>query len=84
MRRFLSPFTAALAFCLLALVLSAPSAFNGARAAGQTLQEKCDECSIRNIEQFNHCLAVHGENDIRCYDQFNEGVVICFRNFCEQ
>lgn len=84
MRRFFSLFTAALAFCLLALVLSAPTTLNGARAAGQTLQEKCDECSIRNIERFNHCLAVHGENEIRCYDQFNEGVVICFRNFCEQ
>ncbi len=84
MRRFLSPFTAALAFCLLALVLSAPAAFNGARAEGKTLQEKCDECSIRNNEQFEHCLAIHGQDELRCYDQFNEGVVHCYRNFCEQ
>jgi hypothetical protein len=23
-------------------------------------------------------------NHIPCYDQYNEGVVICHRNFCEQ
>ncbi len=84
MRRLFSLFTAAIAFCLLALVLSTPAAFNGVRAEGQTLQEKCDECSIRNNERFEQCLAVHGQEELRCYDQFNEGVVICYRNFCEQ
>jgi hypothetical protein len=29
-------------------------------------------------------VAVHGEAEPRCYDQYNEGVVHCYRNFCEQ
>ncbi|HKO97436.1 MAG TPA: hypothetical protein VJU86_10610 [Pyrinomonadaceae bacterium] len=84
MRKPLSYFTAVVMLVMLMLVLSAPVAEHRVTAAGQTLQEKCDECNIRNNEQFMHCLAVHGQDELRCYDQYNAGVVHCFRNFCEQ
>lgn len=82
MRRRFSLFTAALIFCLLALALAAPA--RDGSAQGQTLQEKCDNCTRWMVERYNQCVAIHGESDIRCNDQFNEGVVICHRNFCEQ
>jgi hypothetical protein len=83
MRRVLSSLSAALVFVALALALFQPyPVARTARAAD--LQEKCDDCTIRNARQFEHCTEVHGINHIPCYDQYNEGVVICFRNFCEQ
>ena len=84
MRKPLSYFTAIAMFFMLTLVLSVPVTERGVKADGQTLQEKCDRCTIRNNEQFEHCLAIHGQNHLPCYDQYNEGVVICYRNFCEQ
>jgi hypothetical protein len=84
MRKPISYFTAAVMFVMMMLALSAPVAERRVKADGKTLQEKCDECSIRNNEQFEHCTAIHGQDHTPCYDQFNEGVVICYRNFCEQ
>lgn len=84
MRKPLSYFTAGAMFFMLMLTLSVPSTERAVKAQGKTLQEKCDECSIRNHERFEQCLAVHGQDHIPCYDQYNEGVVICHRNFCEQ
>ncbi|MBD0327486.1 MAG: hypothetical protein ICV68_13700 [Pyrinomonadaceae bacterium] len=80
MRRIFTFLTAAIIICMLALTLSTPTALRTVRAAD--LQEKCDDCNIRNNRQFEHCVAI--SNDQRCYDQYNEGVVHCFRNFCEQ
>lgn len=82
MRRVLSSVSAALVFVALALALFQPQSIRTAKAAD--LQEKCDDCTIRNFRQFEHCTEVHGINHIPCYDQYNEGVVHCFRNFCEQ
>lgn len=82
MRRLMTSLSAALALVALALVLFQPYTARPARAAD--INEKCNDCSVRNIQQFEHCVAIHGENELRCYDQFNEGVVHCFRNFCEQ
>jgi|GEM_PF-1412132 len=82
MRRPFSLFTAALIFCLLALLLAAPASPGSAQ--GADLQQKCDNCIRWVAERYNQCVAVHGESDIRCSDQFNEGIVICHRNFCEQ
>ena len=82
MKRLLTSLSAALLFVALALVLFQPYPTRTVRAAD--LQEKCDECTIRNNRQFEHCLEIHGQNHIPCYDQYNEGVVICYRNFCEQ
>ncbi len=80
MRRIFTYLTAAIIICLLALALSTPTALRTVKAAD--LQEKCDDCNIRNNRRFEHCIAV--SNDQRCYDQYNAGVVHCFRNFCEQ
>ena len=84
MRKPLSYFTAGVMFLLLMLTLSTPVAERKVQADPKTLQEKCDECNIRNSQQLDQCVAVHGIDELRCFDQFNEGVVICFRNFCEQ
>ena len=83
MRKPLSYFTPVVMFVMLMLALSAPVAERKVKAAGD-LQEKCDDCSLRNNRQFEHCVAIHGVDHIPCYDKFNEGVVICYRNFCEQ
>jgi len=82
MRKSLTYFSAALVFCLLMLTFSLSSTTRIVKASD--LQEKCDDCTIRNARQFEQCLAVHGQDELRCYDQYNEGVVQCFRNFCEQ
>ena len=84
MRRPLSYFTAVVMFLMLILTLAAPVGDRGVKAQGKTLQEKCDDCVLRVQQRFDQCLAVQGENHQPCYDQFNEGIVICFRNFCEQ
>ena len=70
----------ALIVCVLSLTLSTPTTVRTVKAAD--LQEKCDDCNIRNNRQFEQCVAI--TNDQRCYDQYNEGVVHCFRHFCEQ
>lgn len=82
MRRPLTYFTAALVFCLLMLTFSLSYTTRIVKASD--LQEKCDDCTIRNARQFEQCQAIHGQDEQRCYDQYNEGVVHCFRNFCEQ
>lgn len=82
MRRLLRSLPAALVFVALALMLFQPNASRTVRAAD--LQEKCNNCMAHVQARFDQCLAVHGQDHIPCYDQFNEGVVICHRNFCEQ
>ena len=82
MKRIVSSLSALLVFLLVALALTQPYAGRTARAAD--IHEKCLDCSVRNQQRFDQCLAVHGINETRCYDQFNAGVVHCFRNFCEQ
>ena len=82
MRRLMTSLSAALLFVALALVLFQPYPARTVKAAD--LQEKCDECTIRNNQQFEHCTEIHGINHIPCYDQYNAGVVNCYRNFCEQ
>ena len=82
MRRLMTSLSAALLFVALALVLFQPYPARTARAAD--INEKCLDCSVRNQRQFDHCVEIHGINHIPCYDQFNDGVVQCFRNFCEQ
>lgn len=83
MRRVLSSLSAALLFVALALVLFQPyPAVRTARAAD--INEKCNDCTVRNAERYNQCIAVHGELDSRCGEQYNQGVINCYRNFCEQ
>jgi hypothetical protein len=83
MQRVLSSLSAALFFVAVALVLLQP--YPTARTAqAADINQKCEDCMVRNQARFDQCTEVHGINHIPCYDQFNEGVVICFRNFCEQ
>ena len=82
MRRLMASLSAALCFVALALVLFQPYPAGTVKAAD--IHEKCLDCTVRNQARFDQCLEVHGINHIPCYDQYNEGVVICYRNFCEQ
>ena len=84
MKKTISYFTTLVMFVTLVLALSAPVAERSVKADGQTLQEKCDACLIRINDRFEQCVAVHGQDHIPCYDQFNDGIVHCYRNFCEQ
>lgn len=84
MRKLLSYSIGVVLFFTLMFTPSIPTAQRTVKAAGKTLQEKCDDCTIRNNQQFEQCVAIHGQDHIPCYDQYNEGVVICYRNFCEQ
>ncbi len=82
MKRLISSLSVALFFVALALVMFQPYPARTARAAD--IHEKCEDCTIRNNRQFEHCTEIHGINHIPCYDKYNEGVVHCYRNFCEQ
>ena len=84
MRKTLSYFIAVVLFVMLTLAPPAPVGERTVKADGQTLQEKCDNCMLHVQQRFEQCLAVHGQDHLPCYDQFNDGVVHCFRNFCEQ
>jgi type II secretory pathway component PulM len=82
MRRFVTSLSAALVLVALALVLFQPYSARTARAAD--INEKCADCTARNAERYEQCIAVHGELDSHCGEQYNQGVIHCFRNFCEQ
>jgi hypothetical protein len=82
MRRFLTSLSAALLFVALALVLFQPYTTRTAKAAD--INEKCNECTVRNVQRYEQCIAIHGETDQRCGEQYNQGVIHCYRNFCEQ
>ena len=81
MRRFLQSLSAALLFVALALVLFQPYPTRTARAAD--LQDKCNDCLQRTQRQYEQCQAQFGLVE-RCDNQFNEDIVRCHRNFCEQ
>ena len=84
MRRILSPLTAALAFVALVLALSLAGPARPAEASSD-IHQRCAECLGRVQEQYDRCLAqFEGEDEQRCHDQFNMGIVNCHREFCEQ
>jgi hypothetical protein len=82
MRRFMKWLPAALVFVALALALFQPNAARTVRAAD--IHERCNDCNVRNFQRYEQCVALHGEDEVRCSDQYNQGVVICYREFCEQ
>lgn len=82
MRRLMTSLSAALLFVALALVLFHPYPARTARAAD--IHERCLDCTVRNFERYERCVEQHGLDDVRCSDQYNQGVVICYREFCEQ
>lgn len=81
MRRFMTSFSAALAFVALALVLFQPGPARTARAAD--INERCADCIQRLQQQYERCQAQFGF-DVRCDEQYNRDVVNCYRQFCEQ
>lgn len=84
MRRLLSYFTFACLFCLLALTIPAPT--TRTVKAAEAPPERCEQCVAAVQARYDQCLAMFG-SDVRgqrCHDQFNEGIVQCYRNFCEQ
>ena len=82
MRRLLTSLSAALVLVALALVLFQPYPTRTVQAAD--INERCNDCTVRNAQRYEQCIAIHGEADTRCGDQYNQGVVICYREFCEQ
>jgi hypothetical protein len=82
MRRLLTSLSAALVFVALALVLFQPFPARTAKAAD--VNERCNDCTVRNAQRYEQCIAIHGETESRCGDQYNQGVVNCYREFCEQ
>ena len=45
--------------------------------------DRCIPCQVSCSEHQDQCYAVHGFDEIRCGDQFNQCIVRCFREFCE-
>lgn len=82
MRRLFAYFSAALVFCLMLLTLSLPSTTRTVRAAD--INEKCNDCLQRVADHYNQCIATLGETDPRCGERFNQDIINCYRNFCEQ
>lgn len=82
MRRFLTSLSAALVLVALALVLFQPYSTRTAKAAD--IHERCNDCTVRNAQRYEQCIAIHGETDPNCGEQYNQGVINCYRNFCEQ
>ena len=83
MRRPYAYFLAAVAFCVFMLALSL--SFNTPTAKAGDIHERCLDCSVKNFERYEACLAKYPvEEQQRCHDDYNEGVVHCFKNFCEQ
>jgi hypothetical protein len=80
MKRITSLISAALVFAALAFALTQPA--RTVKAAD--INDRCNDCTAKNAQQFDQCQAVHGINYQRCYDDYNEGVVHCFAHFCEQ
>ena len=86
MRRPVAFFAPALLCFAAALAAPAPAA-RTARAA-EAPPDRCEECMAVVFARYEQCLAIFGDNNDprgqRCHDQYNEGVIQCFRNFCEQ
>lgn len=79
MKRILSSVSAALAFfaVVFALTLPAPT------ASAADINEKCNDCLARTQRQYEKCQEQFGF-DTRCDEQFNQDIIHCYRNFCEQ
>lgn len=82
MRRLMTSLSAALTLVALALALFQPYTARTARA--DDIHERCLDCTARNAERYEKCVALHGLEETRCGDQYNQGVVNCYREFCEQ
>jgi uncharacterized membrane protein len=82
MKRTFAYVSAALTFCLMMLALSLPATTRTVKAAD--INEKCNDCLARTAAHYNQCVATFGELDPRCGEHFNQDIIHCYRNFCEQ
>jgi hypothetical protein len=80
MRRTFTYFSAPLVFFVLVLTLFTPVR----KVKADPPPERCEACVAGVQARFDKCLEVTGGTDQRCFDQFNEGIIQCYRNFCEQ
>ncbi len=76
----------ALALICFVLALAAPSPAARVAEAAEAAPDRCEDCMVNVFARYEQCLAQFGSDPRgqRCHDQYNEGVVQCFRNFCEQ
>ena len=65
-----------------ALTLSSP--FTTRTVNSSDINEKCLDCLARMQRQYEQCVEQHGETSDYCGLKFNEDVIRCHRNFCEQ
>jgi membrane-bound lytic murein transglycosylase B len=82
MRRTFVSLTLAVVFCVLALLLSTPYAVRTAQAAAQQ-PDPCQKCLEKLARDFDKCEEKYGVSQ-RCYDQFNNDVIVCYATVCEQ
>ena len=82
MRKTIACLTLAVIFCALALPLSTPYAGRTAQAARQT--DACEDCQAAVQRRLEKCEAKAGGPTLKCYDQFNKGIVECYATVCEQ
>jgi hypothetical protein len=74
--------TIALVLFVLALVSPTPYASRTVKAAGASPADLCTPCLIAVDRRQELCLAAGGSAQF-CGDQFNRGIVFCFKYFCE-
>ena len=78
MRRTFAYFTSAIIFCLLMLTFSLPMT----RTVKADSQDRCVDCTVKVEEKYNRCIA-RNPTDPTCGDEYNEGIVHCYRHWCE-
>ena len=79
MRRLFAFFSAALFCFVLTLAISYTT-----RTVKAQNPDRCNPCVAQCGAHQDQCYAIHGFDEIRCGDQFNECIVRCYREFCEQ
>jgi len=79
MRRLFAFFSAAVICFALTLAISYST-----RTVKAQNPDRCNPCVAQCGAHQEQCYAIHGLDELRCADQFNECIVRCFREFCEQ
>lgn len=82
MRKSFVGLTLAVVFCVLTLVFSPSFATRTATASAQQ-PDPCQKCLEKLARDFDKCEEKYGVS-LRCYDQFNNDVIVCYATVCEQ
>lgn len=75
-------FILAIALVLFALALVAPTPYASRTVEAANPPDLCTPCVVAVDRRQNLCLAAGGSPQF-CGDQFNRGIVFCYRYFCE-